>query len=83
MKEKYLPIGTIVMLNEATMPMMITGYKMQDGMYNLYDYCGCIYPLGNTSNQKGAFNHNQIKEILHIGYEDENYKVFNEKLLKL
>jgi hypothetical protein len=81
MREKYLPVGTVVKLKNATLPMMITGYKIQDELYNVYDYCGCIYPIGYTSNQKGIFNHNQIEQIIFLGYEDENYQQFNKKIL--
>lgn len=82
MREKYLPVGTVVMLEGGTTPMMITGYKVQDGIYNLYDYCGCMYPFGNISDMKGIFNHNQIKEILFLGYENEEFKELNDSLLK-
>ncbi len=81
MYNKYLPLGTVVLLKEGQALMVITGYKMIDGLYNMYDYCGCIYPYGYTSDQKGLFNHSQIAEIIHLGYQDQLYQEHNQKLL--
>ena len=46
--EKYLPIGTVVMLKGGTKRVMISGFCAIDGenVKNMYDYSGCVYPEG-------------------------------------
>ena len=48
MKEKFLPIGTVVLLKDATKKVMITSYlifaKGDQEEKNMYDYGGCPYP---------------------------------------
>ena len=81
MTEKYLPVGTVVMLKSGQMAMMITGYKVRTETLEEYDYCGCIYPIGFTSDQKGTFNHNQIEKVIYMGYKDDNYTELNKNAL--
>ena len=85
MEEKYLPIGSVVLLEGGTKKLMITGYCMeteeQPGV--LYDYSGCLYPEGLIrSDVTSIFNHDQIKEIFFKGYNDEEGKEFHETLLE-
>lgn len=89
MKEKFLPIGTIVKLKGGIKEVMITSYcifptntQIVDGRKvsapkKIYEYGGCTYPEGIIdSNVACAFNHEQIEEILHLGYEtDEQRKL--------
>lgn len=80
MKERFLPIGSIVLLNGGTKELMITGYcitKKQEGKENtdMYDYGACTYPEGIMNSELTyAFNHNQIREILFEGYTTEKSK---------
>lgn len=83
MKDKYLPIGTVVMLKGGTKRVMITGYCSieQDKPEKMYDYNGCLYPEGFlSSNQTCLFDHNQIDKIYSYGLEDEEEKKFIEQL---
>lgn len=83
MKEKYLPIGTVVLLKGGSKKLMITGFCSMDNADNetIYDYNGCIYPEGYlSSDQTCLFNHDQIEQIYHIGYIDEEEKEFKENL---
>ena len=43
--EKYLPIGTVVILKEGTKRIMITGFCSIDNgnKEKVYDYSGCMY----------------------------------------
>ena len=80
--EKYLPIGTVVLLKDATKRLMITGFcvKAQDNG-QVYDYTGCIYPEGVLkSDQAAVFNHDQISKIYYMGYSDKEEKTFKNKL---
>lgn len=82
MQEKYLPIGTVVMLNGGTKRLMITGFcAVTTEKKEVFDYVGCLYPEGVViSNQSALFNHDQIKEIYSVGYSDEEEKEFKKKL---
>ena len=63
--EKFLPIGTVVMLEGGTKKLMITGFcVIPDEKKQVYDYVGCLYPEGMVSSkQHGLFNHNQCNSI--------------------
>ena len=82
-KEKFLPIGTVVMLKGGTKRLMITGFCMMDknNKDKMYDYCGCLYPEGIISSEQTAlFDHEQIEKIDHLGLSDDDEKAFKEKL---
>lgn len=74
-KEKdfaYLPIGSVVLLKEATKRVMVYGRKMlaKDDDKE-YDYIGCLYPEGAlNSNDVILFNHDQIQMVYFIGFQD-------------
>ncbi len=77
MKEKFLPIGSVVLLKEATKRIMITGYcsTVPEQPNVTYDYTGVLFPEGNLAGDDIAlFNHEQIASIPHVGLEDEEFK---------
>ena len=81
--EKFLPIGTVVMLNGGAKRVMITGFCTiaSDDNSTMYDYCGCLYPEGVVSSDKNLlFDHNQIAKIYALGYSDDEEKEFKAKL---
>ncbi len=81
--EKYLPIGTVVMLEGATKRLMITGFCAiaDDNKDEMYDYIGVLYPEGTLSSDETAlFNHNQIGKVYHMGLIDEEEKMFINQL---
>lgn len=83
MRDKYLPIGTVVLLKGGRKRAMITGFcsVAQENQEKIYDYSGCVYPEGYlSSNQVCLFDHDQIDKIFFVGYEDEEEKMFKEKL---
>ncbi len=83
MKEKYLPIGSVVILKGAKKRIMITGYAQIDmeKKDKVYDYCGCLFPQGIISTENTLlFNHDKIEKIFAIGYSDDEGKDFLEKL---
>lgn len=85
MTEKYLPIGTVVMLKGGKKRIMITGFACKTANSDkIYDYCGCLYPEGFiASNQNLLFNHDQIESISFIGLIDEEEKKFKQKLNRI
>lgn len=72
--EKYLPIGSVVLLNDGEKRVMIYGRmqkQVSDG--TRWDYIACLYPEGNMNEQyMYLFNHNQIKQVYYIGYQDND-----------
>ncbi len=89
--EKFLPIGTVVLLKEGTKEVMITSYCIIpngdvydkngkiEGQNIMYDYGACLYPEGVfNSNQVIAFNHDQIDKICFKGYETDSQKSFSK-----
>lgn len=81
--EKYLPIGSVVLLKGGTKKAMITGFcsiAVEDKS-KMYDYTGCVYPEGYLDfNQICLFDHNQIEKIFHYGYVDDEEKEFKNEL---
>ena len=83
--EKYLPLGTVVLLEGGTKRVMITGFATasSDDPDLIYDYAGCMYPQGFiTSNQTILFDHDQIQKIYHFGLIDPEWVEFQDNLKK-
>ena len=87
MKERFLPIGTVVLLKGGKKEIMITSYcifpnnvQIKNGQEikpekKIYEYGACIYPEGILdSNMVCAFDHSQIDKICYMGYETEQQK---------
>ena len=86
MGEKYLPIGTVVMLKGGTKRVMITGFCAiaENEKDKVWDYSGCMYPEGFlSSKQTCLFNHDQIEHIYYMGLIDDEEKNFKESFKKL
>lgn len=84
--DKYLPIGSVVLLKNGSKRTMIYGRKqLQVGTQTEkieWDYIGCLYPEGNISEQyMYLFNHEQIDKVFFMGYQDEEENDFSKKLL--
>ncbi len=82
-KDKYLPIGSVVILKGAKRKLMITGYIQIDlkKLDKVYDYSGCLFPEGIINTDKSLlFNHDQIEKIFFVGYMNEEEKEFQQKL---
>ena len=93
MKERFLPIGTVVLLKGAKKELMITSYcifptgkQIKDGKEvnpakQMYEYGGCPYPEGvMDSSVVNAFDHNQIEKVLFMGYETDQQKELSKIL---
>ena len=84
--KKYLPLGSVVLLQDATKRVMIYGRKQlnaNDGQE--FDYVGCFYPEGNVGPQfTFLFQHDQIETVHFLGLaDDEEERAFQEKLTEL
>ncbi len=83
---KYLPIGSVVLLKGGTKKAMITGFcsVAEEDTRKMYDYTGCIYPEGFLDfDQICLFDHSQIEKVYHIGYVDEDEKAFKKELTEI
>lgn len=83
--KQYLPIGTVVLLKDATKRVMITGFASMSSETEdtVYDYSGCIYPEGFLNyNEVCVFNNDQIEEIVSKGFVDEEEIEFKKVLVQ-
>src|SRR5699024_3962158 len=81
-KMKILPIGSVVSLNEGKVKLIIISrapLHNKDGVIGYFDYSACIYPTGPTNQQAYFFNHEDIAEVYHEGYVDEDEELFQNQ----
>ncbi|GGE59655.1 DUF4176 domain-containing protein [Priestia taiwanensis] len=82
-KEKLLPNGSIVLLKDGTKKIVIYGRKqillLEEPV--MYDYIGCFYPEGYISpDYTFVFDHEDIEEIIFVGFMNEEEETFIELL---
>lgn len=85
-REKYLPVGSVVLLQNGRKRVMINGFCTMDASKpdKVYDYSGVLYPEGSlSSDQTLLFDHSQIVRIDHIGLEDQEEREFKVKLAQI
>jgi len=87
-EEKFLPIGTVVMLKGGSKRLMISGFcaieGKNQGEKKMWDYSGCLYPEGFlSSTQTCLFDHEQIETVYHYGLADEEEEKFKAQLKEL
>lgn len=71
-KVPYLPIGSVVLLKNTDKRVMIYGRIVRSNDdETIYDYVGCPYPEGAmASNDMLLFDHEQIRMVYFIGFQD-------------
>lgn len=81
--DKYLPLGTVVVLKGGNKRLMIYGRRQINAKTKkIYDYVGCLFPEGNmTPDYSYMFNHENIEDIYFIGLKDDEERKF-VKVLK-
>ena len=76
-----LPIGSIVILKEGIKKLMVIGVMQEDVDGKPYDYLGLLYPEGFIGQAATfLFQAEDIREIFHRGYEDQERNEFLERL---
>jgi len=78
---QLLPLGSIVRLEAEGQKLMIVGrvpLTEEKGEIGYYDYSACLYPHGQTNQNFYFFNNEDIAEVLHEGFADEEEKAFQE-----
>ena len=81
-KKDVLPLGSVVLLKEATRYIVIVGYSMREnGENKIWDYLGCAYPMGVISNDSGLlFDREQIEKVVFNGFTDEEGDAFRKQI---
>ena len=84
--DKYLPIGSVVLLKGGTKKAMVTGFcsVAEEDTEKMYDYTGCVYPEGFLDfDQICLFDHSQIEKVYHVGYVDDEEREFKKELVEI
>jgi hypothetical protein len=80
-----LPIGSIVYLNDGSRKIMILNrgpLVVIDEKTQMFDYSGCIYPVGLVQDQVLYFNQENIDRIIFEGFADDDEARFQEMYFK-
>ena len=82
MNDKYMPIGSVVLLEGGKKRVMIMGRGQRDAATDkAWDYLACPYPEGFLGEDFAyLFNHEQIARVFFIGFQDGEELAFNERL---
>lgn len=79
--DKFLPVGSVVLLKGGSKRVMIIGFCPVTSEKKSYDYTACLYPEGVINpNESLLFNHEDIERVFALGYKDNDFDVFMEKL---
>lgn len=73
-----LPIGSVVLLKDATKKLVIIGILQVNPNENkTYDYLGVPYPEGYVgSDNNFLFDHSDINDVVFKGYENPERDIF-------
>ena len=84
--EGLLPIGSVVLLKNASKRLMIIGVCRKEESGKIWDYAGCLYPEGFISaDETFLFDGEQIEKVFAVGYQDQEqfeFKVKADELMK-
>lgn len=77
MKE-YLPIGSVVLLNNTKKKIVIMGIMQipDNDKEHVYDYIGVPYPEGYFGKGNIVFNNEDISDVIFRGYENKEREAF-------
>lgn len=73
--EKYLPLGSIVIINGTVRKLIIVGRALMQKVNDerrYFDYACCTYPEGLISDQAIYINHEDIDEVIFTGFSDDD-----------
>lgn len=73
-----LPVGSVVLLKDATKKLMIIGILQVNSNENkLYDYLAVPYPEGYIGSENNfLFNHSDINDVIFCGYSNPEREIF-------
>lgn len=76
-----LSIGSVVYLKEGSKKIMVLNrgpLVLVDEKTKMFDYSGCIYPVGLVPDEILYFNEDNVDKILFEGFVDEDEERFLE-----
>lgn len=77
---KYLPVGTIVLIKNNIKTLMIIGYLSKNDE-KIYDYVGVYCPEGFAGKEYLLkFNHDDVVGVMKMGLEFKKQKEYNDFL---
>lgn len=81
-KNVYLPIGSVVLLHNATKRLMIIGVDVKNmGDGKDYDYYAVLYPEGFVDEDHFYFfNNRDIARVFFTGFDDDERREFLDAL---
>lgn len=81
--DKYLPLGTIVFVKNDIVMRTIVGYLSKNENNEIKDYTTIPFPYGLMAPEIiNYYNHEDIEQIIYMGYKNKDFEVFNEILKK-
>lgn len=82
MIDKYLPVGSVVLLKGGKKRVIIIGRDRRDEAgEKSWDYLACLYPEGFLGEEYAyLFDHEQIERIFFIGFQDGEELAFQQLL---
>lgn len=75
MEEKFLPLGSVILVKGSVKKIILIGRgvaTMIKGEQKYFDYVACTYPEGLVGETVFYVNHEDIEEVIHQGYADED-----------
>lgn len=82
-QKNKLPIGTVVLLKNSAKKLIIIGSKQvaDTNEKQVYDYMGVFFPEGYISSYFCfLFNGEDINDVVFIGYINDEYRKYTEKI---
>lgn len=76
-----LSIGSVVYLKEGSKKIMVLNrgpLVLVDEKTKMFDYSGCIYPVGLVPDEILYFNEDNVDKVLFEGFVDEDEERFLE-----
>lgn len=82
MDKHLLPVGSVVLLEEAEKKLLIIGnYVKKADDDRVYDYVGVPYPEGYIGGETMfLFFQEDIKQVVFLGYIDKDMQIFRAKV---
>jgi len=81
--EKYMPLGSIVILKNSIKKMMIVARGVVSGSdkeKQVYDYGAIFYPEGIINDRIIFINQQDISKVIFEGYTDGDDKLMNDNI---
>lgn len=76
-----IPIGSVVLVKDATKSLLVIGTMQIDEDDNLYDYIACPFPEGYIDDETFfLFNQEDIETVQFIGYVNTDSQIYKKAL---